>query len=61
MSQVNSVKDLRDKHAKCLVQNRDQTTLLDIKASSYSRPRTTLLTLYYRINLCNKKNPLISK
>ena len=41
MSQVNSVKDLRDKHVKCLIQNRGQTTLIDIKISSYSRPRTT--------------------
>ena len=42
MSQVNSVKDLRNKHAKCLVQNRGQTTLIDIKGSSYDRPRTTM-------------------
>ena len=41
MSQVNSVKDLRNKHAKCLVQNRGQTPLIDIKRSSYPRPRTT--------------------
>ena len=41
MSQVNSVKDLRNKHAKCLVQNRGQTPLVDIKRSSYNRPRTT--------------------
>ena len=41
MSQVNSVKDLRNKHAKCLVQNRDKTPLIDIKGSSYHRPRTT--------------------
>ena len=33
MSQVKSVKDLRNKHAKCLVQNRDQTYLIDIKSS----------------------------
>ena len=42
MSQVNSVKDLGNKHAKCLVQNRGQTTLSDIKGSSYDRPRTTI-------------------
>ena len=41
MSKVNSVKDLRNKHAKCLVQNRDKTPLIDIKGSSYHRPRTT--------------------
>ena len=41
MSQVNSVKDLIDKHAKCLVQNRGQTPLEDIKSSFYSRLRTT--------------------
>ena len=41
MSQVNSVKDLRDKHTMCLVQNKGQTTLIDIKKTSYSRPRTT--------------------
>ena len=47
MSQVNSVKDLRNKHAKCLVQNRGETPLVDIKGSSYDRPRTTpLLQLY---------------
>ena len=45
MSQVNSVKDLRNKHAKCLVQNRGQTPLVDIKGSSYPRPRTTLFAL----------------
>ena len=33
MSQVNSVKDLRHKQAKCLVQNRGQTHLIDIKSS----------------------------
>ena len=43
MSQVNSVKDLRNKHAKCLVQNRGKTSLINIKRSSYNRPRTTLL------------------
>ena len=43
MSQVNSFKDFRNKHAKCLVQNRGQTTLSDIKGSFYSRPRTTPL------------------
>ena len=41
MSQVKSLKDLRDKHANCLVQNWCQTTLIDIKSSFYSRPRTT--------------------
>ena len=41
MSQVNSVKDLRNKHAKCLVQNKGKTPLIDIKGSSYPRPRTT--------------------
>ena len=41
MSQVNSVKDLRNKQAKCLVKNRGKTSLIDIKGSSYSRPRTT--------------------
>ena len=43
MSQVNSVKDLRSKHDKCLVQNKGKTTLSDIKSSSYPRPRTTIL------------------
>ena len=43
MNQVNSVKELRDEHAKCLVQNRGQTNLTDINSSSYSRPRTTRL------------------
>ena len=41
MSQVNSVKDLRNKHAKCSVQNRGKTSLVGIKGSSYTRPRTT--------------------
>ena len=41
MSQVNSVKDLRNKHAKCLVQNKGKTPLIDIKGSSYPRLRTT--------------------
>ena len=41
MSQVNSVKDLKNKHAKYLVQHRGQTPLVDIKGSSYNRPRTT--------------------
>ena len=41
MSQVISVKDLRNKHAKCLVQNRGKTSLIDIKGSPYDRPRTT--------------------
>ena len=45
MSQVNSVKALRDKRAKFLAQNKGQTPLVDIKISSYSRPpRTTLLS-----------------
>ena len=35
MSQVNLVEALRD-------QNRDQTPSVDIKSSSYSRPRTTV-------------------
>ena len=43
MSQVNSGKDSRNKQAKCLVQNWGQTTLINIKSSSYSRPRTTIL------------------
>ena len=43
MSQVNSVKDLRNKHAKCLAQNRGQAPLVDIKGSSYDRSRTTVL------------------
>ena len=43
MSQVSLVKDLRNKSAKCLVQNRGQAPLVDIKGSSYDRPRTTLL------------------
>ena len=34
MSQVNSVKALRDKRAKCLVQNIGRTPLIDIKSSS---------------------------
>ena len=34
MSQVNSVKALRDKRAKCLAQNMGQTPLVDIKSSS---------------------------
>ena len=42
MSQVNSVKVLSGKHVKCLVQNTGQTPLVDIKGSSYNRPRTTL-------------------
>ena len=41
MSQVNSAKNLRNKHAKCLVQNKGKTPLIDIKGSSYPRPRTT--------------------
>ena len=50
MSQVNSVKDLRNKHAKCLVQNRGQIPLVDIKRSSYNRPKTTrLTTLHYKL------------
>ena len=50
MSQVNSVKDLRNKHAKCLVQNRGQTTLIDIKRSSYNRPRTINGDQVFKIN-----------
>ena len=42
MSQVNSVKDLRNKHAKCLVQKRGKTSLKDIKGCSYDTPRTTI-------------------
>ena len=45
MSQVNSVKDLRNKHAKCLVQKRGKTSFIDIKGSFYSRPRTTTIIL----------------
>ena len=41
MSQVNSVKDLKNKQAKCLVQNKGKITLIYIKGSSYPRPRTT--------------------
>ena len=45
MSQVNSVKALRDKRANFSAQNKGQTPLVDIKSSSYSRPlRTTLLS-----------------
>ena len=51
MSQVNSVKALRDKNAKCLVQNRGQTTLSDIKGSSYDRPRTTVICKLTKINI----------
>ena len=51
MSQVNSVKDLRNKHAKCLVQNRGQTTLLDVKGSSYDRPRATNGDPVFKINM----------
>ena len=50
MSQVNSVKDLRNKHAKCLVQNRGKTSLLNIKGSSYNRPRTTNGDPVFKIN-----------
>ena len=55
MSQINLVKDLRDKLAKCLAQNRDQTPFVDIKSSSYSRPGTTikLQTLKSNIQLKN--------
>ena len=45
MSQVNSVKDLRSKYDKCLVQNRGKTSLTDIKGSSYDRPRTTIIVI----------------
>ena len=48
MSQVNPVKDLRNKHAKRLVQNRGQTTLIDIKSSFYDRPRTTKLQFKFQ-------------
>ena len=41
MSQVNSVKALRNKRAKRLVQNKGKTPLIIIKGSSYDRPRTT--------------------
>ena len=47
MSQVNSVKDLRNKHAKCLARNRDRTPYVDIKSRSYSRPRTTITLVMY--------------
>ena len=50
MSQVNSVKALRSKHAKCLVQNRGQTPLVDIKGSSYPRPKTTNGDPVFKIN-----------
>ena len=50
MSQVNSVKDLRNKHAKCLVQNKGKTPLIDIKRSSYNRPRTTNGDPVFKIN-----------
>ena len=43
MSQVNSVKDLINKLVKCLVQHKGQNSLIDIKGSSYDRPRTTYL------------------
>ena len=52
MSQVNSVKDLRNKHAKCLVQNRGKTSLIDIKGSSYDRPRTTVEAQVVYIFFC---------
>ena len=45
MSQVNSVKDLRNKQAKCLAQNMGLTPLVDIKSSSYSRPLRTTHTI----------------
>ena len=57
MSQVNSVKDLRNKHAKCLVQNKGKTPLIDIKSSFYNRPRTTERTnavcVVFQGNLCS--------
>ena len=46
MSQVNSVKDLKDKNAKCLLQNRGKTTLIDINSSSYSRSWTTVVVIF---------------
>ena len=52
MSQVKSVKDLRNKQAKCLVQNRGQTPIVDIKGSSYNRPRTTT-GVTHKLNLRN--------
>ena len=56
MSQVNLVKALRDKHNKFLAQNRGQTTLIDIKSSSYSRPRTTNpYTPYTKNNIGTEK------
>ena len=54
MSQVNSVKDLRNKQAKCLVQNRGKTSLIDIKSSSYPRPRTTVEYFLESLSLENK-------
>ena len=51
MSQVNSVKALRNNHAKCLVQNRGQTTLLDVKGSSYDRLRATNGDPVFKINM----------
>ena len=50
MSQVSLVKDLRNKSAKCLVQNRGQAPLVDIKGSSYDRPRTTFVYQYKNLN-----------
>ena len=46
MSQVNSVKDLRNKHAKCLVQNKGKSPIIDIKGSSYDRHMTTRSVKY---------------
>ena len=59
MSQVNSVKDLRNKHAKCLVQNKGKTPLIDIKGSSYDRPRTTIFQKKIIKNTTEKKLLLI--
>ena len=41
MIQVNSVKALGVKRAMRIAQNRDHTLVLDIKNSTYSRPKTT--------------------
>ena len=60
MSQGNSVKALRNKHAKCLVENKGKTPLIDIKGSSYDRPRTTNYT-YNKTKLCKYLFYLLSK
>ena len=52
MSQVNSVKDLINKLAKCLVQHKGQNSLIDIKGSSYDRPRTTVEAQVVYIFFC---------